>query len=446
MSDTFTYRTGSGELITLKKKFFDQGGEGTLHFVLSPNFDTFVAKLYKPGQLPDKEKIKKLISFSKRYQTSEKTFYPYGIAWIKELLYDGGTVVGVLLPFINNRISFSTVYNCTTRKDKNLHITLRTIIGFLYGIARLTKIAHENSIVIGDFNHNNFLLQMNPDGFCAYLIDVDAIQIDFSQTEFYYCNKNVPEYTPPEVFKQTSNKFRREPSGDVFSFGIFVFQGLYQSFHPFGNSSFIKIPKPERDNPKYKNLDTITGRIIEDASPFGSLSKFVEWAPLFKMFFNESLAGKELWNLFERTFQSNPRLRPSIDEYISALINYFNNLKKCNKLHSHYYPKQMSQCIWCEAKSKGADYFPYSNHLLIDINDIFVIDEGDKFYKIFTKENDNFYTSDYEKHIIDNNLQKVLAEANKFQVESGSNKKSAYYFPKDAQQILDAYFNSMSQT
>jgi hypothetical protein len=91
----------------------------------------------------------------------------------------------------------------------------------------VVKQIHEEGHAIGDFNHDNILI--DPDGKVT-LIDCDGYHItdgdDLYEDDTYY-----PRYSPPEG--RGGNTLADVRAADRFCLGVHIFQFLMNGFHPY---------------------------------------------------------------------------------------------------------------------------------------------------------------------------------------------------------------------
>lgn len=339
--------TEDGKAIWLGKAI-GSGGEGTVFNI--PSRPGKVAKVFRSNaDLNYEEKHIKAIIRAKIPSTIDGVM----IAVVPEtLLY---TETGRFAGFIMNKLIGQTPIHIAMRayaSDSNSgnlsSLDYKGMIVLAYNLAEIVDCLHKHNVIIGDFNTNNIVVNM--DGTLC-LVDVNSFDItDPVSGEHFPCTVGLEEMMAPEIDKSSlvNNTFTRQ--SDLFSLAIIIFRLLMNNSYPFG----AKMTKRTKSSASIysasnaiRNGECIYFRRIEGKTiPENSLP--LEILPV------------EIRHLFARVFdysalnyKSKISERPTAEEWMKALMDYlYSPLIHCRNNKAHWYRKELKTCPFCEINKK----------------------------------------------------------------------------------------------
>jgi len=329
---------------------FDSGGEGIVYKVEGhPNL---LYKEYKPGRM------NLALANKLRYMPSNRPVISDGnsnFAWPESLAEDpNGQPLGFIMPLLKFDFKLDSVYEYIRPWRLPLNYCMKDLYKSRIVVARnvcvMVHIAHENKIVIGDFNHNNMGVHRNT-GFVS-MFDCDSFHLNNGQ---YRCCVGMPGYIAPELLKHllggTTNDYARAQlptftvETDLFALGVHIFRLLMNGVNPFnGIDTSLKSSSASvgaGDEP------IIKGRYCFK----GSLLRFL-YKPKSPLVPPIHILTDTLKDYFHRTFVGPKENRPSPGDWIYALDTYRGYLKQCNSSIAHWYHRGLTKCPWCEADSR----------------------------------------------------------------------------------------------
>ena len=161
------------------------GGDGA---VFKTNISDMVAKIYFPKMRTKVREEKLTLMVNNQIENQS-------ICWPKGLLKYDGSFVGIVMPYIDNKV-YETVNIDFGKKDladffKN---DRRNLLKTLINVTKILEVLRENNIVLCDFNFYSFMI--NKKTFDVKLIDLDGTQIDK-----YPCVTCSTLFNAPELFK-----------------------------------------------------------------------------------------------------------------------------------------------------------------------------------------------------------------------------------------------------
>jgi DNA-binding helix-hairpin-helix protein with protein kinase domain len=174
------------------------------------------------------------------------------------------------------------------------------------------------------------------------LIDCDSYQIP-NGTITWTCDVGVSLWTPPELQGQNFKGLVRTANHDLFGLALLVFKLLFMGRHPFAG---VPINNGEI--------------LLEDAIR----KRFYAFSPLANTYgvrpppysFPVASLPEPYSSMFERAFRLNVP-RPTAKEWVQALDSLRQALTRCSRDQSHWFPRYLSQCPWCEIASAGGPLF-----------------------------------------------------------------------------------------
>lgn len=223
-------------------------------------------------------------------------------------------------------------------------------------VCTLTYLAHENHVVIGDYQQKNIGVANNG---ILTLFDNDSFQIQ-EKGRTYRCTVGVPQEMAPEIYdvlKKTKSDLETVPVSvytnetDLYTMALHIFHLLMNGAHPF-SSRIEASALPESKTVSKVQLDFVQmamSKYFIFAHPT-AFRKPPKWAP------DYHILSKNLQELFERAFidgRDTPSKRPTPEEFYDALQDYRNGLIQLPCGHYVYkqnYYAMNNQCSWCKIK------------------------------------------------------------------------------------------------
>lgn len=209
--------TIGSEHATLSKKL-DSGTEGVVYKI--KEYDDYVVKIFYEDRRNRKAgKIQAMIPNNPNHDA---------IIWPEKIVshYDTDEFLGYMMPFKDlNSAKNALHYTLTELKWEQSEKQHRHRVAS--NLATMVKEIHEEGHAIGDFNHDNILIDPNGQ---VTLIDCDGYHItdgsDLYQDDTYY-----PRYSPPEG--RGENTLSDVQEADRFCLGVHIFQFLMNGYHPY---------------------------------------------------------------------------------------------------------------------------------------------------------------------------------------------------------------------
>ena len=336
---------GRGNLIKLGKQL-GVGGEGTVYEI--QNSSNEVAKLYhKPISSEQTAKLNTMVGSA----TSQLIKVA---AWPTNILQDrpGGKVKGLVMPKVENYREIHHLYGPAHRKRDFPKADWAFLIHAARNVASVFEIIHNHGHVISDVNQGNILVAV--DATCK-LIDCDSFQIA-SNTQIFYCEVGVPQFTPPELQSRPFKGITRTQNHDNFGLALICFHLLFMGRHPFagkyGGAGDMQIEQAIREF-RYAYSTTAASKLM--APPPNALG--MDAVPY------------RLRHLFERAFNEATN-RPTPGEWIQELNALKNRLRTCPRNSAHKYFSDLHSCPWCDfERNSGILYF--LNNVATVIGDLF---------------------------------------------------------------------------
>lgn len=209
--------TIGSETATVSEKI-DSGTEGIVYKITE--FDDSVVKIFYEDRR--NRKAKKIQAMIPNNPNHDAIIWPEKIVWD----YDTGKFIGYVMPFKDlNSAKNALHYTLTELKWEQSEKQHRHRVAS--NLATMVREIHEEGHAIGDFNHDNILIDPNGQ---VTLIDCDGYHItdgdDLYQDDTYY-----PRYSPPEG--RGENTLSDVQAADRFCLGVHIFQFLMNGYHPY---------------------------------------------------------------------------------------------------------------------------------------------------------------------------------------------------------------------
>jgi DNA-binding helix-hairpin-helix protein with protein kinase domain len=105
-----------------------------------------------------------------------------------------------------------------------------SIVKYLLSYLSTIEILHSKGVMIGDYNLNNFLCDLNREQ--VIFIDCDSYQFTVNGN-YYACPVCLPEFSPPENHGKYFSQVVLTPESEAFSIAIVLFQCLMLGRYPY---------------------------------------------------------------------------------------------------------------------------------------------------------------------------------------------------------------------
>lgn len=209
-------------------KLLAKGGEGEVYPL--KNRPDILVKLYFPEKLAKSKntlqsKIDAMVSI--RYKFKEHK----NISWVAIPVYDDnkqwiGYAMAKLQGFPLRTLAHAMLYKKYAPNLNRLDIA-KLMLAWINDI----ELLHNNGVMIGDYNLQNFL--WNPNTYKVGFIDCDSYQIRDNNGNFYPCLVGSPDLTAPEHHGKDFKDIVRTPESEHFSIAIILFMCFMLGRHPY---------------------------------------------------------------------------------------------------------------------------------------------------------------------------------------------------------------------
>lgn len=312
------YEPQSDTVLQLADKPFASGGEGKLYRIEAPaDWRQYVAKVYHPSKRSQARADKLRYLLAHPPQTTDEGHQ--SLIWPSALLYESGQMMGFLMPLAKGE---KLEVLCTPKLPRKLDQSwarlqqgqvkaLQLRLKLCFNIAVAVHHIHETGrYALVDLKPDNIMVQ--PNGLIA-IVDSDSIEVIEAGKAVYPGRVATPEYSPPESYRGLRpGEDTILPSWDRFSLAV-IFYRLLLGIHPFA-ATFTG---------PYEQATGLAQKI--EAGLFVHSSKAQRHLrvapPLHQRF--KSLPDP-VQDLFQYCFEEgheNPNLRPTAEEWCSALSN-----------------------------------------------------------------------------------------------------------------------------
>jgi len=332
-------RASDNQPVTLGKQIANSG-EGT---VSETNLSGYLAKIYHNPTLERIEKLKVMLANPPVDPMVSQNHI--SIAFPIDLLQDqSGAVVGFLMPAIRDSRELHTVYHPSLRKKKApgfnwyyLHITA-------LNTAWIIQAVHEKGYVLGDIKPQNTLVN---DRALVAVIDTDSFQVRDAQTgKVYPCHVGSEGFTPVELLGKDFSTTSQTEIHDRFRLGVLIHYLLF-GYHPFSGQWLGVGESPEQTE------------LIRQGLWYGGKNNSIRPS---QNTISLDVVHPAIKQCLLRCFNDGhaaPHLRPTAQEWRTALKVGLEELVVCQNSDSHYYSQNYGKCCWCERAAKlGVDIFP----------------------------------------------------------------------------------------
>ena len=309
------------------------GGEGAVH-ELRDRSDVVVKLYHKPLDPNKSAKITTMAKFGNE-RLLKLTAWPTEPVRVGS---GGGPVAGFIMPKITGHRQAFSLYSPKLRLHDFPTAGWQFLIRSAANAARAFTVVHRSGHVIGDVNHGNLFVGGNA---TVRLIDCDSYQIAINGSR-WFCEVGTPTHQPPELQNiRTYKGLVRTPNHDSFGLAVIIFQMLFMARHPFSGRFLGTGEMPmERAISEYRFAYGPNAAAMQMLPPPASLG----WNGI----------TRDAALLFERAFSrqgSQPNGRPRPDEWVRALQDLEQHLKKCALNPAHQFLDALSKCPWCEIEA-----------------------------------------------------------------------------------------------
>ena len=315
-----------------------KGGVGAVFQTDRPGL---LAKLYERAPAASTvEKLRRMVAAP----PEEPVPGHHCIAWPRELLVEGGAVVGFVMP----RIEEFTLVNLLTvarrRRKQLLGINWYYLHRIACNLAWLFDRIHAAGYVVGDVKPQNAMVSGSA---LVGILDTDSFQVPGGEGQPpFLCRELSAGYTPPEMQVSGATRRPRTPHQDAFGLAVLVFQLLFGR-HPYDGRWVGGGDPPAED------LAVKQGHFMFTA---GSHFQHPPDA------LHERHVHPSLVALFHRTFReghADPARRPAAKEWGQALEEAIADLVFCGVHNNHVHDLRSAACPWCElVRTAELDHHP----------------------------------------------------------------------------------------
>lgn len=302
-------------------------------------------KIYKHGKRQAREKkIRDVVSANLGQKTSLVAF-PSQVA-----TSNSGEFLGFSMRLMSDRREIQQLYNPKSRLHHYPEADYRFIVRVAQNVARavgavqsLKGGASQNvSCVIGNLNHSGLLVAKDA---TVALINTDRFQYTIDEKTLPNA-VGVPEYMPPELLSNRFEDVLMTSMHTNFGLAVVIFHLLFMGRHPYAGRYTGPIISLSEAIARNRFAYSATRQYArQPMPPIGALTLDC---------FPDTISRK-----FESAFGLKPEVRPSAEDWISALSSLENALDRCTKVPTHYYPDESKECIWCNLRKDGSiDMFP----------------------------------------------------------------------------------------
>lgn len=350
------YSSFSGKSYTLGERLYSSF-EGSIYEITGD--DKIAAKIYDEQEFMNENER---LTREHKLKAMMKMNVPLVVdgvlrfIWPLDILYENDSMVGFIMPKINFEQTIWNIHNLPTAKRMYPQYTWKYSVQYAYNLAWVVKYAHDNDIIIGDFNYNHFCIDSSTG--VVILNDCDAFDIrDLTTGERFPCIAAYPELLAPELQIVGGIKnacFTKET--DDFSLAIRIFGLLMRGEYPFWGI----YTKRDSVDDKANNHNLLNKEIVMGKCPYVREVKDMivpKTAP------SLSILTPELQQLFQKTFNYNEtnyksriQDRATAEEWCRALLvlaatGKNPNLVTCSANRYHVYPKHNTSCPWCKCEN-----------------------------------------------------------------------------------------------
>lgn len=313
-----------------------RGGEGVVYDL--ENRPDQVAKIYlAPIDSQKADKLQAMVSHCTDALTKLA-------AWPSGLVLDQKRrIAGLIMKKITGFRPVHELYTPKNRLQEFPRANWAFLVHAATNVARAFAVVHSHSVVIGDVNHGNVVVN---DAALCMLIDCDSFQVTNNGHRFL-CEVGVSAYTPPELQGKDFATFIRTENHDNFGLALLIFHLLMMGRHPFAGRFLGRGEMSvERAIGEYRFAFSANSKALQMEPPPNSL-RLSDLPP-------------DVAAMFEQAFSvqaTGDSGRPKPLNWIQSLESLSRDLIKCPRNSSHVYYKQVIKCPWCRLEEGSAIAF-----------------------------------------------------------------------------------------
>ena len=282
-----------------------RGGEGTI-YPLTDRADILV-KCYH-----DKKKKKNRKTLRNKLQAMVEVHPQFGnpnLSWPLLSVFNAqGEWIGYAMRRVSG-VKMHCLAHAILYKKHFPNLTRVALVQILLNLVTQVEQLHQQGVMIGDYNLNNFLC--DPQTLQVGLIDCDSYQVQLAGVR-YPCPVGSPDLTPKEHHGMNYADVVRNPQSEVFSLAIILFKCLMLGRHPYD----VVGGEDPVSNLKAGNF------------PYGKGNSGIPKGDWYNIW---SHMPYRLKSLFVSTFvegATDPQQRPSLADWKQALQLYQTELNK----------------------------------------------------------------------------------------------------------------------
>jgi serine/threonine protein kinase len=342
--------TKTNRNVSLVKEIANSG-EGK---VWRTNWDGYLAKIYHDPTIERIEKLEVMIA----HPPKETVPNHVSFAWATSVLKDShGKAVGFLMPEIKQGRELIEIYSPRRRKLQGLEVDWNFLHTVAYNTAAFVRNIHQTGYVIGDIKPQNILVNNRA---LPSIIDTDSFQVRNPKTgRIFRCLVGSDGFTPPELLGKDLSSTDQTEIHDRFRLAIIIYLLL------FGDEPFKGKWMGAGDSPDPVEL-------LKRGWWAHGVNSLIEPSPTT---ISLEVVHPEIKALFLKCFNqghSNASLRPSAEEWKSALAKATNALTVCGKVDTHFFHRGNGifhrgngSCYWCDRhKNLGVDIFEFKRTVI----------------------------------------------------------------------------------
>lgn len=263
-----------------------KGGEGVAYLIETQE----VLKVYKPENLTQ-EKRQKVETLTRKNLQFQGICLPSQI-----VLNERSQFTGYIMPKAEGFEMQTCIFNPQLLKQKFPNWTRLNLANLAVTILKKIEYLHKNSILIGDINPFNILVQSDNE---VYFVDTDSYQVDS-----FPCPVGTVHFTPPEIQGRDYKSFLRTKEHEYFAVATLLFMTFLPGKSPYSFQGGGEIA----ENIKTMNF----------SYPLGDEDNFLAPQGIWEFIWND--LSFDLRKSFYSVFKENERL--SIEDWIAIVEGY----------------------------------------------------------------------------------------------------------------------------
>lgn len=346
-----TFKGKQGKKYLLGEQIGKPGGEGIV-YVLQKVPGKVAKVLHAQHRTTARERKLELMLLYKA---------PPHTAWPEDILYDeDGKFAGYTMPLVENAQELREIYATSPAGGSQ---QFRIMVA--KNLCETVKGLHNIGVVVGDFNPKNILVNQAGN---VELIDTDSYHVRHpTNGHINRCVVGLPELLAAELQSKLQNGYTLSSASlptftletDCFALAVLVFQLLINGCHPFSTRT---VPVQLTDRQSSVGCPQPVENILNGQSPFFVSMPGLD-TPIYAPKSLLTNLSDNVQALFCRAFvdgYTNPKVRPTCDEWISALslLEYGGDVLPVVTSNAIYcttcgkqLPKDAVKCPYCAAEA-----------------------------------------------------------------------------------------------